>query len=135
MFILHHSYQTEVSRGSKRLITCDEKIIEHSKNDRYRCVRRGIGIDTMRAGFRENYGPEIRQPPSSHIHLPLPPLYRRFTVGGHPRAFIYFHAVRMPHVASSPDFRARASSETKRGKGALQRVGRGICEGARVREG
>lgn len=80
----------------------------------------------------------------SRIHLPLPlPLsHRRFTVGGHPRAFIYFHAVRMPHVASSPDFRARASSETKRGgeegkRGALEDRKRDAepGEGARVREG
>jgi len=80
MFILHHSYQTEVSRGSKRLITCDEKIIEHSKNDRYRCVRRGIGIDTMRGVSRElrswNSSATLLAHPSTPS-TPLSSFYRR----------------------------------------------------------
>lgn len=55
---------------------------------------------------------------------PFTPSSSHLTDAGHPRAFIYFHAVRMPRVAS-PAFRRAWSRKGKRTSRERQRVDRG----------
>lgn len=107
------------------------------KNDRYRCVRRGIGIDTMRGVSRElrswNSSATLLAHPSTPS-TPLSPFYRR-----RPSPGIYLFP-RGSYAARCLVSRLSGTSEQRdetggkgRSRGSKER--RGICEGARVREG
>lgn len=133
LFILHHSEQTTVIGGLReRNWLREKKIIEHSRTSRVQ-VRSGRNGDRYDARWFEPQVLKFVNHPLAHSSLPESAVLPSAATPW--RAFIYFHAVRMPHVFSAfPDSRARIGDEAEQGW-ERRAVGEGLRKVARKTRG